>query len=358
MFTTSPWEFLFSNPLVGLVVFAAVSAGVLMVLSGGRLTDAVGGIFRVALTVFTTPFVFLRDALKLIREAADQEQDYEHSRVFMLFRMNRIYYVILLVICLLVLSGGVTTAALSLYPSQEIAQGKALTEQIEQLQTQLDQANQQVAAAGAPDFRQGLQTRMETAQRAYQTQSQNNYEFAQNSVYITNGVAQQLSATRSNEYIQRVRDNIDGYMQSCPRGYDWRGMTVQDCVQFRAFIVELADRKQREISLQQASLEAERAFREADSAAQQAEANKTAIEAQLETARQQRSQVSLFNPDVIGDRLKLAIMTILGALWSVIVIVWLGAIGIDVFNWIILMMRALEKSQQEKLEKARTEYTG
>ncbi|WP_395647511.1 hypothetical protein [Terricaulis sp.] len=354
----SPWDFLFQHPLVGLVAFAAVTAGVLVVLSGGRLGESIGSIFRVALTIFTTPFVFLREALNIIRTAGESEQDYEGSRVFMLFRLNRIWYLLLLLICLLVLSSGVTSAALSLYPSAEIARGKALSEQVAELETQLEQANAQVTAAGAPDFRQGLQTRMETAQRAYQTQSQNNYEFSQNSVYINNGVAQQLAGTRNTDYIQRVRENLDGYMQSCPRGYDWRGMTVQDCVQFRAFMVELMERKQREIVLQQQSNEAERAFREADSAAQQAIANQQAIQAQLEATRQAQSEVSLFNPDVIGDRLKTAIMTILGALFMVIVIVWAGAIAIDVGNWFILMMRSLEKTQQEKLEKARTEYTG
>lgn len=354
----SPWEFLFQNPLVGLIVFAAVTAGVLVVLSGGKLGESVGGIFRVFLTIFTTPFVFLRDALTILRTAGEAEQDYEGSRVFMLFRANRIWYLILMVICLLVLSSGVTTAAISLYPSSEIAQGRALSEQVAQLETQLEQANAEVAAAGAPDARAQLQTRMETAQRAYQTQSQNNYEFSQNSVYINNAVAQQLATTRSNDYIQRVRTNLDGYMQSCPRGYDWRGMTVQDCVQFRAFIVQLMERKQREIVLQQQATEAERAFRESDSAAQQAAANQQAIQAQLEATRQARSEVSLFNPDVIGDRIKTAIMTILSALFMVIVIVWAGAIAIDVGNWFILMMRSLEKSQQEKLEKGRTEYTG
>jgi hypothetical protein len=149
----SAWSFLTAHPLIGLLVFGVVTVIVLMTLSGGRLGEAVGSIFRVLFTFFTTPFVFLRDAMTLVRTSEESEQDYRESTVFMLFRANRIQYVLLLLLCLLLLSSGITSGVLSLYPQAEIEQGRALSAQITQLETDLQTANTALANTSAPGFR-------------------------------------------------------------------------------------------------------------------------------------------------------------------------------------------------------------
>jgi|CXWL01.1.fsa_nt_gi hypothetical protein len=348
----NPLAFLSQYPVIGLVVFIAVSLGVLMVLSEGKLVEALKSILRVIVTVFTTPFVFLRDALAIIRASGENEQDYERSRVFMMFRLNRIQYLVLLVICLLTLSSGVTTSLLSLYPSSEIAQGRMLDEQIDGYEAQVQTANEAVASAAAPGFREDLQTRATAAQTAYQQQVTTNAQFVQSTIY-TNQLISQLANTRNRDFPQRVRAELPQYMQSCPRGYGWQGMGPQDCAQFTAFILELADRKDAEFGLSQAATDAQSAFQEADNAAQIATANQQAAQQQLDYAREQRNQVSLFNPDMIGARISAAISILIGTIGMVIAIVWIGAIILDIWNWIILMMRAMEQEKQAQLDKMR-----
>lgn len=352
----SPWGFLFEHPVIGLAVFVAVTAGVIVVLSGGKLGEQLSGMLRVFVSIFTTPFVFLRDALAIIRTSNESEQDYARSRVYMLFRLNRIQYLGLVILCLLTLSSGVTSSLLSLYPSQEIEQGRQLSQQVNDLQRQLVEANQAVTAAGAPGFRENLRAQRDQAQAAYRQQAQSTAEFAQ-STKFSGDLITQLSNTSNTGYIENVRNGIDGYMQSCPRGYYWQGMSAADCGQFRTFVLELADRKTHEIALAQAADEANTAWQQADSAAQVATQNQQNIQAQLDATKQARDHVSLFNPSVMGERIKSAIGGLIATLLSVIALVWLGAIFIDVLNWIILMMRAGERASTERLERARTEPT-
>ncbi|MES1201556.1 MAG: hypothetical protein ABUS57_08920 [Pseudomonadota bacterium] len=346
------WAFLFQHPLIGSAIFLAVSAGVIFLLSGGQLIAALGGILRVFITIFTSPFLFLRDALGIVQNAGENEQDYRGSRVFLLFRWSRIQYLGLLLLCLLVLSGGVTTALISLYPQQEMEQGKFAAEQVRQAEANLTTAQQAVAAAGAPNARQALEQRRTAAQSAFQQQMQSDAAYRQSITYTT-PIIGQVATINNPDYAVQVRDQIDTYITDCPRGYNYSGMTGADCVQLRAVLVELLNRRIAELNLLRVSNEAEQAYRNADSAAQQANVQLQQAQATLDASKQQQSQVSLFNPNVMGERLKSALGTLISTLLSVVALVWFGAILIDVLNWFILVMRSVEKTQQEKLEAAR-----
>lgn len=347
------WAFLFEHPVVGIAVFAAVSLGVVLILSGGRLGDSLGAMLRVAFTFFTTPFVFLRDALQMLREAGEEEEDYKRSRVFTMLRFNKLQYLGLLVLCLLMLSGGITASLINLYPSYEIAEGLRLDEEIERLQVELARANEHAASVAAPDFREQLQTRRTEAWAAYQNQVQSNAQFGQNTTF-TGPMIDQLRTTRSRNTVDNVRANIDYYMATCPRG-SWRSMTVETCAQYRTFLYELADRRLREFDLENAAEAADRDFREADEAARAAANNVAAVEAQLEGVRAQRADISLFNPDLVASRLAGSLGTLLATLLWVIVVVWLWASLISFFSWLILMMRGLEVGVESKLKQARVE---
>lgn len=344
----SSWAFLFEHPIIGLAVFAAVSLGVLVVMSGGNLGDSIGGMLRVALSFFTAPFVFLRDALTGMRTSGEEEQHYKRSRIFMMFRWSKLLYLGLLVWCLLMLSGGITTSLISLYPRYEIEQGRVLDEQIVQLEAQVATANEAVAAAGAPEYREQLQTQRNEARAAYQRQLQSNADIVQSSTF-SGGIVSQLASTRSTYTIENIRGNIDGYMAGCPRG-NWRGMTVETCGQYRAFALELANRRMREFELENAVAAADRAYRDADSAAQSAAANLAALEAQLQNTREQRASISLFDPDVWTQRISGAVGSLLMTLLSVIITVWIGASVVSFFSWLALMMRGLELLLTQKLK--------
>ncbi|MEQ1493816.1 MAG: hypothetical protein ABL932_25065, partial [Terricaulis sp.] len=278
------------------------------------------------------------------------EQDYVKSTVFMLYRANRIWYMALLVLCLLILSGGITHAVISLYPGAELQQSRALQEQITQIETEVEAANQAVSAAASPGNAERLAAARTEARDAYQRQVNDNQTFIQNSTF-TGPAIDQLTSARSPQGVQYVRTNIEYYMQGCPRA--WRNITAEQCVQYRAVLVEFADRKDREFALAEAAQTAEAAWRDADNASQAAANQLADAQARLAYTQEQKASIDPFNPKRLLERLVGSIASILLTLWSVIVTVWAGAIIIDVFNWLLLMMRSLERTQQAKLESLR-----
>lgn len=346
---------LFAHPIIGLIVFLAVSAGVLMVLSGGQLMSALGGILRVFVTVFTTPFVFLRDALTILRSSGEAEQDYRKTRVFMLYRYSRIQYLGILVISLLALSGGITASLISLYPSGEMAQHKALSEQIRSLQDDIKATEKDLAAAATPAHRKTLEDRRTEADQKLQQQRQSNAAFQQSSTF-RGPLISQIQNARRPESLAEVANAIDDYMADCPLGYSWGGFSEEQCAAYRAFATELAQRKTTELALSKAFEEADIAFNDADNAARNAETRLETLKSSLKSTREQRGQVSLFNPGVIASKLGGAIAILISSLLLVIVIVWFGALFIDFLNWIILLMRVAEKDASSKLDHADKEY--
>lgn len=344
--------YLTAHPIVGLIVLACVTGGTIAVLSGGNLGGALGSMFRVFLTFFTTPFVFLKDAMGIIRGSAEAEEDYKQSRVFMLFRGSRLQYLGLLVLCILVLSSGITSSLLTLYPSAEIAQSRALADEYANRQLALEAAQEAATAAASPDYRQQLETARDEARNAYQQQLRSNAAFIQGTTF-SGGVISQIAGAGSADTVRRLRENMDYYMANCPRGYNWRGMTVESCGQFRAFAMELAGRRLTEFDLALAATQADQDWREADAAAQRAAEALAEAQAQLDYAREQREAFNPWNPERIADRLGQAAASLLLTFWSVIITVWLGATAISLLSWLILMMRTLEKLATEKLERSR-----
>lgn len=354
------WSAFVEHPIIGLAVFAAVSAGVIFVLSGGRLVEALLGILRVAVTFFTTPFAFLRDALAIIRSSGEAEKDYVRTRVFMLYRYSRLQYLGILLISLLALSGGITTALISLYPQEEMAQARAVGDYVKQMREQVREAEQAVTAAASPDNRQALETQKTNAQNAYNQQRQATAALLQEAPF-NHTLVVQIANARSANSIEQALNNLDYYLSDCPRGYTWRAYnfaTQEDCNRFRTYVSQLGTRRVAEFQLAEAAQQAERAWRDADSAAQTAAARLSAAQASLQNAEEQSRSTSMFNPSWIGRRVGGAIGILVSTFALVIVLVWFGALFIDFLNWIILMMRSLEKEHTAKLDHAASEYGG
>lgn len=348
----TPWAFLFQHPGIGLLVFGVVSVTVILALSGGRLTDSIGGMIRVFVTFFTTPFLFLRNGLAIMRGSSVEDQDYANSRVFMLFRFNRIQYLGLLVVALLMLSGGITTSILMLYPRAEIEAGRMLDAQISQAQLELATAQREAGSAASPGHRQLLEQRRNEARVAYDDLVRANQQFLQNTTF-SGPVISRIASANSVNSLERTRNDIDAYMQGCPYGYNWQGMTPESCTQFRAFALELAARRISELQARDAAVEADQAWQNADSAAAAATARVQAVQANLAALIQQRGSVSLVN--AIGARLTASLLSLLGTFIAVIVVIWLTAGLIEFFNWAILLMRAAELDASARLAEARSQ---
>jgi ElaB/YqjD/DUF883 family membrane-anchored ribosome-binding protein len=334
--------------IIVVIVFLAVSAGAIFLLSGGQWLQALAGMFRVALTIFTTPFVFLRDALVIIAGARDAEQDYARTRVFTLFRYSRIQYLGIFIGTLIVLSTGITASLMQLYPRAELESHRILSERIRDLREQEDSANEELRAAGSEEQRNALEEARAQADRAYQSQVESNVAFVRNAPFNSVAISQ-IANARSADAVSRLDANVDSYMLDCPRGFNWGGYTVEDCARLRALLHQLAQRRLQEFTLADALREAERAAGEASNAAQMAEARVTQLREEISRVQDQRGEVSLFNPRVMGSKIGAAIAGLISTLLAVVFTVWLGALIVDFFNWVILMMRAAEKNASEEL---------
>ncbi|HCK83880.1 MAG TPA: hypothetical protein DHW63_04975 [Hyphomonadaceae bacterium] len=346
------WSALFANWMVGLVVLAVVSLAAIFVLSGGRLIEALGAMLRAALTLFTTPFLFLRDAIAILRDSSEVEGDYARSRTFMLFRYNRIQYLGVLVAALLTLAGGVTASLMVLYPRGEMERGRMLGEQIEAIRAQMTEAQEGMSGVAPPEQLRRLEAARNEAEAAHRTQADSNAAFLQNPPR-QNGAIGQLATARSPEVIAELRGNIGEYMGTCPRTSNWSGYTPADCAQLRTYLNELAERRLREFALAQTFSEADAAFQQANTAAQTAEARLSNLREQLAVAEQARGEVSLFNPSWIVAHLGAAGATLLSTLFALVFVVWFGAILVDFINWLVLLMRSAELKATDTVERAR-----
>lgn len=341
-------DFLFRNPIVGGLVMAAVFIGVVFVLSRGRLLRGLGAILRALIGVFLTPFSFLQKAQGVLEEAGEEEAAYRGSRIFMLFKLSRVQYFVVLIACVLTLSAGITASVLALYPHRELEARRQLSEQIGGLEREIAQANERLTAASAPGFAEGLQTRRDQAQQALNEGTSGFYQFiagANMSTPLLNDLANAPDA----QALGRVRDAMDTYMGDCPRGPSWRGVANLDCAAYRAFATEFAQRKLRLWELETAALAANQAFTEASNAAQRGREDIQNLQANLETTRRERDQIAPFRPDMLGKRAFGAALNLLGTIWSVVVTVWVLSIFIALLDWLVLFLRARELSDQERL---------
>lgn len=344
-----------THPKISVLIFLLISAGVLFALSGGRLQQTLTGLLRVFLTIFTTPFEFLRDALAIIRTARDSEQDYYRTRIFMLYRYSRLQYFALLFASLLVLCAGITASVLSLYPQAAIAQREALATEIEQVKKDIVQAKNEASLAATPQRKAELQKARDDARKKYDQQRAGNAAYAKKLTY-SGPIFTSVSNADSSQEVGRILDGLDDYMQSCPDGDSWNGFSASTCAEFRSALEELARRRSAELDQAEAAAQAAAAFSNADQEAEQAAAKLAASEQHLAELTKTRDAIKLFDPAALKAKLAVALGFLVGAFLLVIVIVWLGAIVIDVLNWIILMMRVTEKYATTKLPNAAREY--
>lgn len=344
-----------SNPIIGLIVFLAVGAGVITTLSGGQLTPSLVGIFRMIVSAFTAPFAFLRNTLTIIRSAEDAAKDYERTRVYMLFRFNRLNYLAILLVSIFVLAAGITGALISLYPSAEMAQHKALSENIKTLQEQIDTTKKELAEVATPAHRKTLEDARTAAETKLTAQREGNDAFLAAQSF-GGPLITQLRNARNPEYVAQLRGQVDSYLSDCPMGYSWQGFTPEQCISYRQFALDYAQRRTTELALAKAFDEADKAFTDVDTAAQAADLRLEYAREQMKSLKEARGEVSLLNPKVIFGKLWAGILLVLGSFAAVIGIVWAGALLIDFFNWVILLMRAAEKEASGRLDHAGKEY--
>jgi hypothetical protein len=338
------WAFFAAHPLVGGAAFLLVSLLVIAAFSRGALTASLAGLFRVAWTILSTPFDFMQKAMTVIRTSKDDEAVYADSRVFTLFRLNRIQYLALLVVGILILSSGITSSLFSLYPQQEIAQSQAISQEVKRLEEAVTAAQAVVAQVATPAYTEGLRTAHEQAQSAHQRKAESNAALVQNSKF-SGPIITQLANTNSASFVDRVRTQVDSYMSGCPRGYNWTGMTFESCGEFRALLLNLADGKAEEIRLRQAADEAETAWRNAGAASETANAQLASATASLEAMKLAQAEASPMRLTWLWPHVLAAVGGLLATFGSLILTVWLGATAISVLSWLVLMMRGLEKGQ-------------
>jgi hypothetical protein len=350
------WSSLTEYPRVSFALFLIIGAGVLFLFSGPKWMESLVGILRVAATIFTTPFEFLRDALTLVRNARESEQDYAKSRIFMLFRYSRLQYLGVLVFSLMLLTAGLTSAVLAFNPTVELEQSAQLRDQIKKTQADIGSAEASLAEIERPGYQEALERTLTQTRSQHQARNSAYRELRQRSRF-QGGLVSRIDNAQTAQSAAQLQNGLEDAVRGCPDPYQWANFTAEDCTDFRTYVTSLLEAKLAERTALEASRTAEQAVESASSALATARAELESLQARLTFEREQLDAVSIFRLDWLQDRATAAITILISAALGVVVFIWLGAIVIDVVNWIILIMRSLERTQAEKLENARSDYS-
>ncbi|MDB5430557.1 MAG: hypothetical protein JWP35_1673 [Caulobacter sp.] len=348
-----PFATVIAHPILGLICYILVTVLLVALFSAGRPTQAWRGIWRVFLTLFTTPFEFLRNALTIIRTGQVDETTYAGTREFVLFRYSRLQYLSIFVCGTLILASGIAASLLALYPQSEIEAGKSLRAEQGQLTAKIAQAQQTVRDADKPGYRQTLQRAEAKAQAAYDAEAE--VINAKKQANPFNGpILVQIDNAGSKADLENIRDTAEPYFTGCPDAYSvtgasWIGWTAEQCAQFKAYAVDLIDQDIKLITLGETLTAAREAIDNASNAMATSQAQITSLNSDLAANKASQETNSVFAPRNIGAHLMAALAALISGVVAVLIFVWVGAIAIDVLNWIILLMRSLEAEHEDRL---------
>lgn len=351
------WSSLTEYPRLSFVLFLLIGFGVIFIFTRHRWLETLAGIWRVTITIVTTPFEFLRDALAIVRNAKTAEQDYAQSRIFMLFRYSRLQYLLLLLVSLMILTAGITGALLSFNPTMELQQSEQLREQIKATENEMATAQAALREVEQPGYREALD-RTRTQAQEEQRNRQAAYARLRDSAEFSGGIIQRIDMARTSEATARIRNELGSYLEGCPNPLNWPGFTEESCARLSSTARRLLEARMAVHTANEALSRAEQAVENAENARQTARAQIDSLQSRLDFEREQLAAVSVFRIEWFQERLKGAALILLSTALTVVVVIWLSAIMIDVVNWLILMMRSLEISQSEKLNHGRSDYQG
>lgn len=342
-----------AHPFLSLLCFLGVLFSIVFLCSGGQWASAWAGLWRVFSTIFTTPFEFLRNSLAIIRNAKTAEGAYANTREFVLFRYSRIQYLTIFALAALMMSTGVAGGLVSLFPQAELEASRSLRAEGQSLTARIAATEQTLKDADKPGFRERLQQTASAAEAAVSAQQQA-YAEARASGSWTGPILNQIDTATAQSDLDAISSTVEPYFSGCPGGmsplgYNWTGWDADQCNQYMSFAKRLVASKSKLFARGETATSAREAADNASNAVAISQEELTSLRAALQANVDSRAANSPFSPRNIGMHLMSALVTILATAVSVIIFVWVGAIAIDVLNWIILIMRSLEAEHERRI---------
>ncbi len=345
-----------AHPYLSVVCFLAILFGVVFVFSGGRWAEAWRSLARVFSTIFTTPFEFLRNALSVIRSAKTSESDYADTREFVLFRYSRIQYLLIFAASVLLISSGIASALVALYPQQELAQVRQLKLEAQDLAARTAQAQQTIRDAEKPGYREALQETSRKALAAFNKQFDLiNQKKAANT--FNGPILLQIESASNQEELSRASSTIESYFTGCPggfspMGYNWMAWTAEPCAQFKAYVLDQIVLKSKLLELTAAANQAQQAIDNASNAIVTSRSQLAELQVQTANNTQAQAASSVFSPRNLGSHLLRALLMLLSSTVGIILFVWIASIATDILSWIILVMRSREVEHEGRIRSA------
>jgi hypothetical protein len=330
------------HPVAAVVTFIVVFFIFTALFSNNNPFAAISSIFRLFSTIFSTPFVFLKSAIAIMMSAASDEDDYINSRQFVLFRYSRIQYLSIFVLCIIVISSGVTAAIFALYPSSELAAIERLERELADQDAETLTLKANITELAAPGGSRTLAAKRADAERAFAAARSKENIFFEN-VGFRADLLTSIRSSEGTEDLETIESGLDNYFEDCPEGSTWNNFTTQDCDEMRGKSTELIKLRRLTLAASDQLNDASQAYsNRSEFLIDSRERLKYLIKSRTELQNQLRDE-SPFRSKVILMHIRAAAGILLTTFGVVILIVWAGAIAIEFLNWIIFIMRSMEK---------------
>lgn len=334
------------HPLLTVLIFLIIAAACTIVLAGEHAGESVNGMLRVLWSIVTTPFLFLRRVLRMMREPDALEAPYAGTRGQLPYRALRIQYVFIFLTALLLLAGGIAASLFAFYPKAEIAAHKAAAEQLESLEEQVAEQQKLIERSGKPEFKAELTARLEEAKAKAKKAAAAVRQILQSPPYYSDayGLGSNLIAGQPNA--DDLQEMISQWDENClseeSPGFDWAAF-CEDYKNNKKHYDAIRDLKLDQFDSATKLAEAQDALRNWDSSADTARARLEELEPQREEIKARYDSTSLVRLGWLPGHFKASLWLLLTTLTVVIGYVWAGAVIADVVSWIILIMLGLER---------------
>jgi len=123
----------YEYPLLSLVLVLVFGFLVLELFSDGHMMDALRGLGGVLADIVRAPMRSLRRTTAMCRSYEDNEAIYQDSSVYLNWKLVQIISVALLIVCCIVMAGGIIGGFYSLYPSEQLEARERITKQVDTL---------------------------------------------------------------------------------------------------------------------------------------------------------------------------------------------------------------------------------
>lgn len=324
----------YEYPLLSFVLVLVFGLLVLWRFSEGHLIDALRGLGGVLADIVRAPMRSLRRTTAMCRSYEDNEAIYQDSSVYLNWKLVQITSVALLIVCCIVMAGGIIGGFYSLYPSEQLEAREQIKKQVDTLGKEsktLVPERQRLQEAATDNNRATEidQARKMLSKRAEDLQSiVGPLQSDANALNQWQAVERYVRSRYSNENKEDIAKQIDEFCSGrC------EAAVASSIKSSSAILMEILGLEKKVNALDEQRIRA---------TARLAEINRDLdrlAEEQKELLKQ-RAEIKLRPTQ---ETVIASILFMLTALSSIVALVWLVEIGLELSRWIFKAMERLEK---------------